>query len=296
MYGALDGGVEKIDLATRRSTGWLTREEDLGGDLIDFALGPNDRGYATIADLSSITVLVAFDARTGARRLEPIHTSAGYDLADLAVTACGYLIVCDRTYTARAAHLRRADWPRDLRNHATDRDGTAALRVGAVGLSALVQREPDRTWTQTRIGSPRSRAGSNRARRTLSMAASSRPVTPWKMRTSSTRPSLPIRPGRGRAPPSHLPGLRRIDGWRNGEENRHDLYRSRAAVRALHIRPTGPGLRLDPDDAGSPEAGPPCETATSSPLTRNTVSSGPPALAIRSAHVLLNLYWAFPSI
>ncbi len=97
-YGALDGGVEKIDLGTRRSTGWLTREEDLGGDLIDFALGPNDRGYATIANLSSITVLVAFDVRTGAR-IEPIHTSTGYDLADLAVTACGYLIVCDRTYT-----------------------------------------------------------------------------------------------------------------------------------------------------------------------------------------------------
>jgi hypothetical protein len=97
-YDALDGGVEKVDLATRRSTGWLTREEDLGGNLIDFALGPNDRGYATIADLSSITVLVAFDTKTGAR-LEPIHTSAGYNLADLAVTPCGYLLVCDLSMT-----------------------------------------------------------------------------------------------------------------------------------------------------------------------------------------------------
>ncbi len=81
------------------STGWLTREEDLGGDLIDFALGPNDRGYATIANISSITVLVAFNLITGAR-IEPIHTSAGFDLADLVVTACGNVIVCDRTYTA----------------------------------------------------------------------------------------------------------------------------------------------------------------------------------------------------
>ena len=98
-YGTLDAGVEKIDLTTMRSIGWLTREEDLGGDLIDFTLGPGGRGYATIADLGAITSLVAFDLETG-EKIGALHTSNGYDLADLAVTSCGILLVCDRAYTA----------------------------------------------------------------------------------------------------------------------------------------------------------------------------------------------------
>ena len=104
VIGVLDGGVEKIDLEARRSAGWLTREEDLGGDLADFALGPNGIGYATIADLTSITSLVAFDLGTGART-GTLHTSTGYDLADLAVTPCGVLLLCDRTYTAPGLRL-----------------------------------------------------------------------------------------------------------------------------------------------------------------------------------------------
>ena len=107
VYGSLDGGVERVNLRTRRSVGWLTREEDLGGDLVDFALGPNGRGYATIADLTYITSLVAFDLSTGAR-IGVLHTSTGFDLADLAVTPCGILLVCDRTYTAPGLRIFEA--------------------------------------------------------------------------------------------------------------------------------------------------------------------------------------------
>jgi hypothetical protein len=99
QYGVLDAGVEKVDLVERRSAGWLVREETLGGDLIDFALGAGGRGYATISDASYITSLVAFDTGSGAR-VGTIHTSTAFDLADLAVTPCGYLLVCDRNYTA----------------------------------------------------------------------------------------------------------------------------------------------------------------------------------------------------
>ena len=98
-YGLLDAGVERVDLAMMRPAGWLTREEQLGGDLIDFALSPTGRGYATISDPASITSLVEFDPGTGVR-MSTLHTSDGYELADLTVTGCGQILVCDMDYEA----------------------------------------------------------------------------------------------------------------------------------------------------------------------------------------------------
>jgi len=45
-YGALDGGVEAIDLTTLRSTGFLITEADLGGDL-DFVVA-SDASHAFV--------------------------------------------------------------------------------------------------------------------------------------------------------------------------------------------------------------------------------------------------------
>jgi hypothetical protein len=97
-YGILDGGVEKVDLTSGVPAGWLVREESLGGDLIDFALGRGGHAYATVALAGGTTALVAFDTGTGERIGEAIYTSPGYDLSDLAVTDCGALIVCDMNY------------------------------------------------------------------------------------------------------------------------------------------------------------------------------------------------------
>jgi hypothetical protein len=114
VYGLLDAGVEKVDLDQRASDGWLVREEALGGDLIDFVLGPNGRGYATVARADLKTSLVVFDAVNGAAIGEPIHTSPGYDLADLEVTACGVLLVCDRNYANPGLRLYDAGTGRPI--------------------------------------------------------------------------------------------------------------------------------------------------------------------------------------
>jgi len=108
VYGSLDGGIEKVDLARRRSVGWLVREEDLGGDLIDFAITSDGRGFATVSGPTFATSLVAFDPATGARGAT-LYASNAYDLADLAVTPCGYLFVCDRKYEASGLRVFHAD-------------------------------------------------------------------------------------------------------------------------------------------------------------------------------------------
>jgi hypothetical protein len=101
-YGVLDGGIEKVDPATGMSTGFLTREQDLGGDLLDFAIPENGPGYATISVGSMpnlVTSLVAFDQASG-ERIATVHQSAGFDLSDLVITPCNRLVVCDRDYGA----------------------------------------------------------------------------------------------------------------------------------------------------------------------------------------------------
>jgi hypothetical protein len=100
-YRVLDGGVEKVDLTTWTSVGWLVRETALGGNLIDFALAPGGRGYATVSALAGATTsLVAFDLATGLQ-VDTIYQSSTYDLADLIVApSTGLLIVCDRHYLA----------------------------------------------------------------------------------------------------------------------------------------------------------------------------------------------------
>lgn len=114
-YGVMDGGVEKVDLGAGVSAGWLVREDALGGDLIDFALAPNGRGYATVAIAGGTTALVAFDSATGERVGDAIYTSPGYDLSDLAVTECGALIVCDRNYEKPGLRIYDAASGRPIR-------------------------------------------------------------------------------------------------------------------------------------------------------------------------------------
>lgn len=107
-YGVLDGGVEKVDLTSWSSAGWLVREQDLGGDLIDFALGPDGRGFATVAGPDYSTSLVSFDVASGARTGILYHSDS-FDLADLiAVPAADLLLVCDRHYELSGLRAFRA--------------------------------------------------------------------------------------------------------------------------------------------------------------------------------------------
>jgi len=96
-FGSLDGGIELIDPLGMKSIGWMVTEEELGGDLIDFALGPEKKGYAIVSDAASVTSVVSFDVASGTR-LSTVFRSDGYELSDLIVTPCGHLVVCDRDY------------------------------------------------------------------------------------------------------------------------------------------------------------------------------------------------------
>lgn len=99
VYGTLDGGIERVDLAGNRSLGWMVREADLGGDLIEFADVEGSRGYVTVSNSLGLTSLLAFDRGTGAV-VDTLHASSGYHLSDVAATPCGSVVVCDRNPVA----------------------------------------------------------------------------------------------------------------------------------------------------------------------------------------------------
>lgn len=96
-FGVRDGGVERVDLDARRSTGFLAREDELGGDLLDFAGAVRDRGYAIVSGDDGRTSLVAFNWATG-RKIADLFTSDGFELSDLIIAPCGLLFVGDRDY------------------------------------------------------------------------------------------------------------------------------------------------------------------------------------------------------
>jgi len=73
----LDGGIEKIDPRTKTSKGFITTEEQLGGDLVDFECLHEQECVAIISKPE--TSLVTFDPRTGTR-LRTVWTSQGYHL------------------------------------------------------------------------------------------------------------------------------------------------------------------------------------------------------------------------
>ncbi len=57
-YMALDGGVEKIDLAARTHAGTVVTETDLGGDVGDVVVTGADAGYVTVSDDFFVTTRV----------------------------------------------------------------------------------------------------------------------------------------------------------------------------------------------------------------------------------------------
>lgn len=85
--GILDGGIELFD-ENLQSSGWLTTEEKLGGDIIDCALIDGERGLAIVAkDIYGSkpkTQLVAFQKKDG-RLLSIIKDSGNYSLQQILV-------------------------------------------------------------------------------------------------------------------------------------------------------------------------------------------------------------------
>ncbi len=77
-FGALDGGIEVLDLQNNRSEGVLLSEGDLGGDVGAFAMVSQDRGYAVVVDASFVNSVRGIDLAEGTVSAPLPGTSGGF--------------------------------------------------------------------------------------------------------------------------------------------------------------------------------------------------------------------------
>lgn len=98
-YLAPDGGVERVDLSTLSSEGFVVTEASLGGDLGVIAVG-GDRGFASVSsDWFFSTRIVSFDVSSGSI-LDTLYTTDGY-VPDIEYdSGTSHLFVADRKITA----------------------------------------------------------------------------------------------------------------------------------------------------------------------------------------------------
>ena len=111
-FGALDGGIERIDVTTFQSLGFVISETTLGGDIGDIAWNGPDHSYAIVSDPSFNASVVAWSATAGTL-LGPVYAPGGFSLPDCEVNDRDELYVCDNTLTAPGVRVFRtgADTP-----------------------------------------------------------------------------------------------------------------------------------------------------------------------------------------
>jgi hypothetical protein len=115
QYGVIDdAGIERVNPLFLRSEGFLVRESDLGGDLVDFAVriggregdraaparrssGPTDRTvFAIVSPAGSNTVLLMVGV-SGGVVLDTLRNPGSFTLADILLRG-GKLFLSDRDY------------------------------------------------------------------------------------------------------------------------------------------------------------------------------------------------------
>jgi hypothetical protein len=92
FFGALDGGIERIDPVNLASEGFAITEAVLGGDVNDLVWGGAARSWAIVSDASFNTLLVAWSAASGALT-DTLFAPGGFSLADAALNDRGELYV-----------------------------------------------------------------------------------------------------------------------------------------------------------------------------------------------------------
>ncbi len=105
FYGALDGGVEAVDVSTMTSIATLVTEEALGGDITDVVVVTSSVGFATIGTADLEDRLVRFDPSTGEADPDPVIEGEGFTLLDLDLTQDGRLLVVDRDLDDPGLHV-----------------------------------------------------------------------------------------------------------------------------------------------------------------------------------------------
>ncbi len=105
-FGVLDGGIERINLATGRAEGFIITEETLGGDLSDFVLVGPQLGYAILSLADFSNSLVAFDPTAGTVLRTVVH---GNGLSDIEINSKGELYLTDRNTKTPGVRIFRAE-------------------------------------------------------------------------------------------------------------------------------------------------------------------------------------------
>jgi hypothetical protein len=109
QYALIDAaGIERVDLQTWESKGMVITEEELGGDISDFALWSAEKAYAVVSDLAYNTKLLSFDP-SGAEPPETLYNPGGYVLGDVLTHPSGYLFLADRDYYTPGVRVYDAD-------------------------------------------------------------------------------------------------------------------------------------------------------------------------------------------
>jgi hypothetical protein len=106
-YGANDGGIEAVDLATGATRGFLITEEALGGDVTDFLVFDDDTGVAIVTAGFTTDLLVRIDLDAGDTVGDALLVNGGFTLSGLVDLGGGRIAVGDRT--AGAAGVRAFD-------------------------------------------------------------------------------------------------------------------------------------------------------------------------------------------
>jgi DNA-binding beta-propeller fold protein YncE len=88
FYGALDGGIVRVDPANLVADGVAAPEDSLGGDVLDLAFHDENRAYAIVADAAFNTKLIHWSPLTG-RNTGTLYNPGGFSLSDAEVTPDG---------------------------------------------------------------------------------------------------------------------------------------------------------------------------------------------------------------
>lgn len=107
LFGTNDGGIERVDLATRAPQGFILSEETAGGDIVDFVFASARRAYAIVSRSDFTTALIAFDPVTGTV-LETVDEADGFDYADIEIDVRGELYLTDRHFDRPGVRIFRA--------------------------------------------------------------------------------------------------------------------------------------------------------------------------------------------
>jgi hypothetical protein len=108
LFGVLDGGIERIDLQSQQPDDrYVISEQQLDGDISDFAFVSDHLAYAIVSTPDFSTKLVGFDPTTGAVG-NTIAESDTFTFFDIELDDRGELYVADRSLHAPGVRIFRA--------------------------------------------------------------------------------------------------------------------------------------------------------------------------------------------